>query len=136
LNPQLVAPLFEALFAAGALDVWSTPILMKKGRPAQQLSALCEPARGAEVERAFFLHSTTLGIRVRPVRRATLPRSLATVETAYGPVRVKVAGLDGEPIGAQPEFDDCRRRAAAAGVPVRRVWAAAVAAASALVPAA
>jgi uncharacterized protein (DUF111 family) len=114
------------------MDVWSTSILMKKGRPAQQVSALVEPERRRAVEEAFFLHSTTLGVRVRPVERTTLPRSLASVKTPYGPVRVKVAGLGGAPIGAQPEFEDCRRLAAAAGVPVRRVWQAAVAAAAAL----
>lgn len=130
---QLLAALFEALFAAGALDVWSTPIFMKKGRPAQQVSALADPATAPQVQRAFFLNATTLGVRVRPVQRVTLARSSAEVATPHGTVRVKVAGLDGAPIGAEPEFDDCRRLAQAAGVPVRRVWAAALAAANALV---
>jgi len=133
MSGQLLAALFEALFAAGALDVWSTPIFMKKGRPAQQVSALADPVIAPHVQRAFFLNATTLGVRVRPVHRATLARSSAEVETPHGRVRVKVAGLDGAPIGAEPEFDDCRRRAEAAGVPVRRVWAAALAAANALV---
>ena len=134
MSGQLLAALFEALFGAGALDVWSTPIFMKKGRPAQQVSALAEPAAAPQVQRAFFLNATTLGVRVRPVQRATLARSFAEVSTPYGPVRVKVAGLDGAPIGAEPEFEDCRQRAAAAKVPVRRVWAAAAAAANALLP--
>ena len=133
MSGQLLAALFEALFAAGAVDVWSTPIFMKKGRPAQQVSALADPAIAPQVQRAFFLNATTLGVRVRPVQRATLARSMAEVETPHGRVRVKVAGLDGTAIGAEPEFDDCRRRAEAAGVPVRRVWAAALAAANALV---
>lgn len=133
MSGQLLAALFEALFAAGALDVWSTPIFMKKGRPAQQVSALADPAIAPGVQRAFFLNATTLGVRVRPVHRATLARSSAEVDTPHGRVRVKVAGLDGTPIGAEPEFDDCRRRAEAAGVPVRRVWALALAAANALV---
>jgi len=133
MSGQLLAALFEALFAAGALDVWSTPIFMKKGRPAQQVSALVEPARATQVQRSFFLNATTLGVRIRPVQRATLARASAEVQTPHGRVRVKVAGLDGTPIGAEPEFDDCRRRAEAAGVPVRRVWAAALAAANALV---
>jgi len=133
MSGQLLAALFEALFAAGALDVWSTPIFMKKGRPAQQISALAEPATAPQVQRAFFLNATTLGVRVRPVQRATLARALAQVATPHGPVRVKVAGLDGTPIGAEPEFEDCRRRAREAGVPVRRVWAEALAAANALV---
>jgi len=133
MSGQLLAALFEALFAAGALDVWSTPIFMKKGRPAQQVSALAALATAPLVQRAFFLNATTLGVRVRPVQRATLARSWAEVATPHGSVRVKVAGLDGAPIGAEPEFEDCRRRAHEAGVPVRRVWAAALAAATALV---
>jgi uncharacterized protein (TIGR00299 family) protein len=135
MSGQLVASLFDALFVAGALDVWAAAIVMKKGRPGQQVSALVEPARVEAVERAFFLNSTTLGLRIRAVARATLPRSIVEARTPYGAVRIKVAGLDGEPIGAQPEFDDCRRLAASAGVPVRRVWTAALAAAAALGPA-
>jgi len=132
MSGQLFAALADALRAAGAVDVWSTSILMKKGRPAQQISALVAPAALAAVERAFFLHSTTLGVRVSRVARATLPRSIDTVRTPFGPITVKVAGLDGQAIGAQPEYEDCQRAAAAAGVPVRQVWTAALAAAAAL----
>jgi len=134
MSGQLLAALFESLFAAGALDVWATPIVMKKGRPAQQVSALVEPTRAGQVERAFFLNSTTLGIRKRMVERATLARSIAPVVTPYGEVRLKVAGLDGEVIGAEPEFEDVRRRARASGAPLRRVWAAAAAMAASLGP--
>ena len=129
MSPQLVAPLFEALLAAGAVDVWSTPILMKKGRPALEVTALAPPAALAEVQRAFFRHSTTLGVRLLPMARAVLARAFETVATPYGAVRVKLGALDGEIIGAQPEFEDCRRLAARAKVPVRVVLAAATAAA-------
>jgi pyridinium-3,5-bisthiocarboxylic acid mononucleotide nickel chelatase len=132
MSGQLLAALFDTLFKAGALDVWSTSILMKKGRPAQQVSALVEPTRLPEVRRAFFLNSTTLGLRVLPVSRVTLARSKEDVRTPYGPVGIKVASLDGSAIGAEPEFEDCRRLAAANGIPLRRIWAAAVAAASGL----
>ena len=134
MSPQLVAPLYDALFAAGAVDVWSAPILMKKGRPAIQLSALTPPASLSAVERAFFTHSTTLGVRRRALERVVLARSFATVATPYGKVRVKLGALDGEILGAQPEFDDCRRLATRAHVPTREVLAAAVAAARALLP--
>jgi uncharacterized protein (TIGR00299 family) protein len=131
---QLLAALFEALFAAGALDVWSTPIVMKKGRPAQQVSALVEPAGLKDVQQAFFLHSTTLGIRIFPATRATLSRSMKDVRTPYGSIGIKIAAFDGAAIGAEPEYEDCRRVAIAAGVPIRRVWTAAVAASAALMP--
>jgi uncharacterized protein (TIGR00299 family) protein len=136
MSPELVAPLFEAVLGAGAVDVWSTPILMKKGRPAITVSAMAAPAAVAEVERAFFRCSTTIGVRRYPVERTVLARSLVQVETAYGPVRVKVGAAGGEVIGAQPEFEDCRRRAAATGASVREVMSAAAAASRALLPAA
>jgi len=135
MSPELVAPLFEAILTAGALDVWSTPILMKKGRPAVTVSALAPPAALAQIERAFFRHSTTIGVRRYPADRTVLARSLVEVATPYGPVRVKVGAAGGEVIGAQPEFEDCRRRAAASGVAVREVMSAAAAAGRALLAA-
>jgi len=134
MSPQLVGPLYDALFAAGAVDVWSASILMKKGRPALLVSALATPAMLAPVERAFFVHSTTLGLRRRALERLVLARSFAAVATPYGKVRVKLSALDGEILGAQPEFEDCRRLAARAGVPTREVHAAAAAAARGLLP--
>ena len=134
MSPQLVGPLFDALFEAGAVDVWSTPILMKKGRPAVQISALAPASTIATVERAFFAASTTLGLRRRALDRVVLARSFAKVATPYGEVRVKVAALDGQVLGAQPEFEDCRRLAARAGVPAREVLSAAAAAARQLLP--
>jgi uncharacterized protein (TIGR00299 family) protein len=136
MSPQLVAPLVEALFAAGAVDAWSTPILMKKGRPALEVTALAPPAALGDVQRAFFRHSTTLGVRLQPMSRVVLGRSFESVATPYGVVRIKLGALDGEVMGAQPEFEDCRRLAAKAGVPVRTVLGAATAAAHALLPAA
>jgi pyridinium-3,5-bisthiocarboxylic acid mononucleotide nickel chelatase len=135
MSPQLVGPLFDALFEAGAVDVWSAPILMKKGRPAVQVSALAPPGALGAVERAFFANSTTLGLRRRALERVVLARSFASVATAYGKVRIKLGALDGEILGAQPEFEDCRRLAAQARVPAREVLAAAAAAARTLLPA-
>jgi uncharacterized protein (TIGR00299 family) protein len=131
MSGELVAPLFDALADAGAVDVWSAPILMKKGRPAVQVSALAPPDAVSAVERAFFRNSTTLGLRRRPLERVVLARSFIKVATRYGTVRAKLAALDGEVLGAHPEFEDCRRLAARARVPVREVVAAAAAAARA-----
>ena len=134
MSPQLVGPLYEALAEAGAVDVWSAPVLMKKGRPALAIAALAPARDAAAVGRAFFRHSTTLGLRRRAVERVVAARSFATVTTPYGEVRVKVAALDGEVLGAQPEFEDCRRIAARARVPVKEVLASAAAAARGLLP--
>jgi uncharacterized protein (TIGR00299 family) protein len=133
MSPQLVGPLVEALLDAGAVDAWSAPIVMKKGRPALLVTALAPPAVLADVERAFFRNSTTLGVRTQPMARAVLSRAFETVTTPWGGVRVKLGALEGEVLGAQPEFEDCRRLAAKARVSVRAVLAAATAAAHALV---
>ena len=132
MSPQLAEPLMTALFAAGAVDVWFTPILMKKGRPALEVSVLCPRDVLALVEQAFFANSTTIGLRRQVMNRIVLDRALAKVTTAYGDVRVKVSARDGEILGATPEFEDCRKLAARAKVPVRTVMAEAVAAAVAL----
>jgi uncharacterized protein (TIGR00299 family) protein len=133
MSPELVGPLVEALLAAGAVDAWSAPIVMKKGRPALEVTALAPPDALAAVERAFFLNSTTLGVRTQPMARAVLARAFERVATPWGPVRVKLGALEGVLLGAKPELEDCRRLAAKAGVPVRAVHAAATAAAQALV---
>jgi uncharacterized protein (TIGR00299 family) protein len=134
MSPQLVSPLCDALASAGAVDVWSTAIMMKKGRPAVQISALAPRPEAAAVERALFEHSTTLGLRRRLLERVVLARSFAKVSTPYGPVRVKISALGDEVLGAQPEFEDCRRLAARKRIPLREVLAAATAAGRDLVP--
>ncbi len=132
MNPQLVEPLMSALFTAGALDAWATPIVMKKGRPALEISALLAPDALSAVQRAFFENSTTIGLRIFPVSRRVLPRSLARIVTRFGALSVKAVMLDGRMRSATPEFDDCKRLATKANVPVREVVAAAEAAAAAM----
>ena len=134
MNPQLADPLMTALFGAGALDAWHTPIQMKKGRPAIEVSALCSPSALASIEEAFFGNSTTIGLRRQVMQRTVLERAQAKVATCYGEVRVKVASRAGAILGATPEFEDCRKLAFRAKVPVRRVVAEASAAALALLP--
>jgi uncharacterized protein (TIGR00299 family) protein len=130
MSPQLIEPLVGALLAAGALDAWSTPILMKKGRPGFTVSALAAAAGTDEVSRAFFENSTTIGLRSLPLGRTVLARSRGEVKTPYGSVSVKISALDGKVVVATPEFEDCRRLARAGGKPVREVLAAASAAAT------
>jgi hypothetical protein len=128
LSPQLCGPLLEKLLAAGALDVYYTAIQMKKGRPGILVTALVEPGRREAAEEVLFAETTTLGVRRQEWERTVLDREVVTVETPYGPVGVKVGRRGGRVYNAQPEFDDCQRAAAARGVPVKEVWAAAVAA--------
>ena len=134
--PEWYGPLMEAALAAGALDVWLTPVHMKKGRPAVVVEVLCRPDKAADLRALLFRQTTTLGIRERQVERWALPRDGRTVETPFGRVRVKVADLGGGIHKCSPEHDDCAARAAEHGVSVREVWLAAVEATRQFLPSA
>ena len=123
MNPQFYEPLSERLFAAGALDVWLTPVTMKKGRPANVVSAIVPADRRDEIERTLFLESTTIGVRATPVSRTRAPRRFETVTTRWGDVRLKLRAWDGRVIGAMPEYDDCLRLSRASGAPIHEIWA-------------
>lgn len=127
-TPEQVGYLYERLFAAGALDVVTSPLWMKKQRPGVRLWALVRPADLDAAARCLFAESSALGLRVRDVRRWSLPRTVVRVRTAYGEVQVKVAHLDGAVANAAPEYEDCRAAAVASGVPLKTVMAAALAA--------
>jgi uncharacterized protein (TIGR00299 family) protein len=132
LLPELVPDAVERCFAAGALDVWTAPIAMKKGRPGLVLSALARPEAEAAVARTILEETTTLGVRVARLRRYELEREERTVEVDGRTVRVKVGRLDGRVVNVAPEHDDCAAIARATGAPVKSVWAAALAAAGEL----
>ncbi|MCU1277019.1 MAG: hypothetical protein JWM53_565 [bacterium] len=127
MNPELCEPLMEAIFAAGAVDAWFTPIVMKKSRPALTVAALCPPSARDAVAAAILRESTTIGVRFSSRERTILPRHLVEVDTPWGKVPVKVAG-DGDSANAAPEYESCHKLALAAGVPVKRVYLAALAA--------
>ena len=120
MSPQHYELAAERMFAAGALDVWLTPITMKKGRPAITLSAMARPNDEDAVARAMLTETTTIGVRVRTERRHVLPRALATVETPYGTVRVKRAGTNGE-TRTRAEYDDLLRIARERNLPLPEV---------------
>jgi len=127
LAPELVPDAIEALLAAGALDAWSTPIVMKFGRPALTISALCEPGALDEVRRAFFDSTSTLGVRIHAVTRPELERRLVEVDLAEGgpKIRVKIAFRDGRAVTAKPEHADVVEAARKLDRPVRSVYEAA-----------
>lgn len=132
LSGELIGYATEQLFAAGAVDVWCTPIQMKKNRPATMLSALCPPDQAAAVTDALLLHTSSFGVRTQTLTRQCLEREHVTVETTYGAIRVKVGKRGGEVVTAAPEYADCVAAAEAAGVALKMVYAAAVAAYAAL----
>jgi pyridinium-3,5-bisthiocarboxylic acid mononucleotide nickel chelatase len=129
LVPELVPDAVERCFAAGALDVWTAPIGMKKGRPGVVLSALARPAAEAAVARAILEETTALGVRVARLRRWELEREERSVALDGRAVRVKLGRLDGRVVNVAPEHDDCVAVARATGASVKSVWAAALAAA-------
>ena len=121
MSPQLYEPLLERLLEAGALDVWLTPVIMKRSRPGVVLTALCEPARVADLSRLLFEESSTIGVRWTAYQRARLEREMVRLDTAHGPVTFKVSRLDGRAITVTPEFEEIRRIARDRGLPVREV---------------
>jgi len=120
-NPQLFDYVMDRLFKAGALDVWLTPVLMKKNRPAVTLSALAPAALGTEIETIIFTETTTIGIRRYTVRRTAAERGESAVKTPWGPVRVKTSSINGKVCSVTPEYEDCRRLAEASGTPLKDV---------------
>jgi uncharacterized protein (TIGR00299 family) protein len=126
MSPELAGPASDALFAAGALDVWWTPITMKKGRPALTLSALVELDRRDDVIATILRETTTIGVRYAELHRTVLTRKMIEVETKYGVIPVKVA-FDGDVVrNAAPEYEACAKAARVHNVPVKLVLAAAL----------
>ena len=121
LDPRLWPPTIAALLEAGASDAWLTPILMKKGRPAHTLSVLVWPSRLDVVRREVFRHTTSIGLRERPVTKTALEREMRAVEVGGHRIEVKVASLDGEVLNVQPEFEHALVAATALGRPVKDV---------------
>jgi len=126
--PQLLGPLLEGLLAVGALDAFFTPVQMKKGRPGVLVTVLAPLDRREAVEELLFRETTTLGVRRQEWDRTALERETASVATAYGTVRIKIGRRGAVVYNAWPEFEDCQRRAAEAGVAVKEVLAAALSA--------
>jgi uncharacterized protein (TIGR00299 family) protein len=122
MNPQFYEPLVERLFAAGALDVWLTPIAMKKGRPATTVSLLCAASRRRALEDVLIEHSTTLGVRATRTERVKAARRTEVAVTRWGDVRLKLRAWNGRVIDAAPEYDDCLAIARAQDLPIREVW--------------
>jgi len=128
MNPELYGYLLERLFAEGALDAHLAPVIMKKNRPGVVVSVLCRPGDTTRLRDLLFAETTTLGVRTQCVARHCLSRTSESVETPYGPVRVKVARWGEDSLKAAPEYEDCRAAAQAHGVPLRDVYGAALAA--------
>ena len=123
MNPQIYGWLYDKLFAAGALDVWTMPIYMKKNRPAQMLSVLVDAEHKELCIKIIFEETTTIGLRVIDIaRRVEAVRKIAKVETRFGEVQCKVSAYGGKIVSITPEYEDCRRLAEKNSVPLKAVW--------------
>jgi uncharacterized protein (TIGR00299 family) protein len=121
LSPQVLAYAMERLLAEGALDVFSVPVQMKKSRPGALLTVLAKIEDANRLTELIFAETTTLGVRRREEQRQTLSRRWETVHTAWGPVRIKIANMNGSVSNYAPEYEDCRTLAEAQHVPLRTV---------------
>jgi len=121
MSPQLLGHVMDRAFELGALDCYFTPVQMKKNRPGVLLTVLCEPDYKESLLNLLFTETTTLGVRSYEVARRALRRSMARVETQYGPIDVKVAHLNGRVVNEMPEFEQVRSAATKAGVPLKVV---------------
>jgi pyridinium-3,5-bisthiocarboxylic acid mononucleotide nickel chelatase len=121
LSPQVLAYAMEHLLTAGALDVFSAPVQMKKNRPGALLTVLSKPEDADRMAKLIFAETTTLGIRRREEQRHTLARRWESVQTNWGPVRIKIASMNGTISNYAPEYEDCRALAEAHHVPLKNV---------------
>ena len=124
MNPEIYGYLFQLLLERGAIDVYITPVYMKKGRPGSLLSVLVDEDKLDDISHTLLAETTTLGVRYHQVERRKLERSITTVKTQYGPVRVKICIFDNLQRLA-PEYDDCAQLARQQNVPIQSVYAAA-----------
>lgn len=125
-TPEIVGHAIERLLAAGALDAYCLPIQMKKSRPGLLLTVLAEVPQAGALESIMFAETTTFGIRRHDVLRSKLSRRIETVDTRYGPLKVKIGGRGGCVVSVAAEYEDCRAAAAAHDVPLREVMSEAV----------
>lgn len=125
ISPELVGHVTERLLAAGALDVWVTPVQMKKQRPGMLLGLLCEPELLDCLSTLLFAETTAFGLRITEVTRLKLRRDFISADTPFGPITVK-RGFRGDTLlQIAPEYESCRAAAAKSGVPLHEVYTAA-----------
>ena len=121
LNPQVFGYVMDRLLEAGALDVFATPIQMKKSRPGTLLTVLAKPVDANQLTKIIFDETTTLGVRRRDEQRQVLARRWQSVSTRFGEIRIKVGSMNGTVTSYAPEYEDCRRIAVEKKVPLKTV---------------
>jgi hypothetical protein len=121
MNPQIYGYFQEKALAAGALDVFTAPVQMKKNRPGTLLTVLCQPSDAQALMTLIFAETTTFGARTYIAQRRVLPRESVKVATKFGEVRVKLSRVNGRILHVAPEYDDCKKLAEEKNIPLQRV---------------
>jgi pyridinium-3,5-bisthiocarboxylic acid mononucleotide nickel chelatase len=122
MNPELYDDIMETLFQKGALDVFLTPVIMKKSRPAIKISILCSDRERSAIEEVLWLRTSTFGLRTNRISKTMLKRDFSIRSTKYGDITMKNAYLRGRKIKSKPEYEDCRKLAAEKGVSVKEIY--------------
>ena len=122
MNPEFFEHISEELFKAGAADVFTTNIIMKKGRPGNVLNVICECGHEDKVKEIIFTETTSVGVRTYPFRKDTLARKFDSVNTPFGKITVKRSFLKEKEVSCKPEYEECRKIALDNGLPVKEVY--------------
>ena len=125
-SPEILASAMEKLFNEGALDLFLTPVLMKKGRPGTLITLLSQPDDTERLSRLLLNETGSFGLRIHRAERVCLSREVRRIRTSLGPVEIKIGGRDGMIVSVKPEFESCRKLALKLKKPVRHVWLAAM----------
>jgi uncharacterized protein (DUF111 family) len=121
MTPEAIGAIFDILFENGALDIYTTPIMMKKNRPAVKLTVLCRNEDAGEFAKIIFSETTSIGVRIREEKRICLPRKAETVKTVYGDLKVKAIEFYGER-KLIPEYEDAKKLAEITDVPLYKIY--------------
>jgi hypothetical protein len=121
MSPQIYEHVMEKVLGMGALDVFMTPVQMKKNRPGTMVTVTCKPEEISRFAEFLMTETTSIGIRWRVENRLKAKREMGTVETPWGPIRVKYATIGEQLVNTTPEYDDCKKAAVEHGVPLKRV---------------
>ncbi len=122
MNPEMYGYVMEMLFGLGADDVFITPVMMKKARPASKLTVLCSPDKKQTMTETLLTHTTSLGVRSYEVDKTMLEREFTRIRTKYGDVTIKTAIYRGKHLKSKPEYEDCIRLAKEHGIPVQKIY--------------
>jgi uncharacterized protein (DUF111 family) len=122
MNPELYEAAMDSLFKAGALDVYLSPIIMKKSRPASKISVLSTERSRDIMTQVLLQETSSFGVRYYKVGRTVLERDIKSVKTSYGPIKIKIGKLNGRTLQASPEYEDCKKTSKTKKVPVRNIY--------------